>query len=187
MRGDEAIQHIQAAERCTEADAIDQLKSAVSHGAVGARLSGRPIFPPNADKSFFHNPGPGKTPVTSPGSRQNPSLENWGRARIRVNGTANFYGAGTPDYPFEVLRENLLRIWPNKQHSSALNENKALQWLVSDFKDRGVKAISKSERRDHAVKEFGISESGFNRRVWPRAIDQTGLGAASKAGRKSKS
>jgi hypothetical protein len=187
MPGDEAIQHIQAAERRTEADAINELKDAITHGAVGARLSGRSIFPPGADKSITHHTGPGSTPVLSPGSRQNPSLKNWQTAEIRADGTANFYGRGTPDYRFEVLRENVLRIWPDSQRSTALHENKALLWLVRDLQDRGAKGVTKSERRDFAVKEFHISARGFDDRVWLEAIRQSGLGEASKAGRKPKS
>jgi hypothetical protein len=184
MPGDEAIKHIQIAESRTEADAIDQLKNALAYGAVGARLSGNSIFPPWADAGPS---GPGRTPALSVGSRQVPTLANWRRALIRASGKANFYGDRTPDYPFEVLRENVLRIWPNNQRWSALNENRALQWLVSDLKNRGVQQVTKSERRDFAVKEFRISKRRFDNMVWPDAIRQTGLGEASKAGRKLKS
>jgi hypothetical protein len=184
MSGDQAVQHIQNAERCTDADAIDQLRNAIAHGALGARLTDSPIFPPWASQSIFHHTGPGKTPALSPGSRKNPSPKQWRTAQVHADGTVNFYGSGTPNYQFEVLRENVLRIWPRQQSSTSAAEGGALKWLVRDLKERGVETVSKSKRFEQAREQFRISQRGFER-IWPQALRETSMASAgTRAGRK---
>jgi hypothetical protein len=119
MLGAEAIQHIRDAERRTPTDAIDQLKGAIVHGKVGARLRDpnhpgrKAVFPPGIDQLIPAGAGPRGGPEVSPGTRQNPSPDDWRKAKIRANGALRFRFYKTLKwYAFEVLRENVLRIWP---------------------------------------------------------------------------
>jgi hypothetical protein len=116
MPGEEAIQHICQAEDCSTADAKAQLQASLAHGAVGGLLrnlsgsSRRPYFPPW--KFDMPRPsGPGGFPETSSGTRQIPSPKDWARAKIYANGSVELLGQ---KYRFDVLRENVLRIWPAK-------------------------------------------------------------------------
>lgn len=106
MPGEEAIRHIQNAERRTEADAIEQLKKAIAHCAVGARVPGGTI-----PLGLTTHTGPGATPMVSPGRGRVPPPQAWTKADIGADGTVTF-GPDTLRYQFEVLREQVLSIWP---------------------------------------------------------------------------
>jgi hypothetical protein len=125
--------------------------------------------------------------MTSVSGRQLPSPKQWQTAKIRANGTVRFFGEEWPWYAFEVRREDILRIWPRlRGRSTSAAELRALNWLKRDLKERGVKTVSKTARREYAIKEFGISRRGFDERIWPRALEETGLShEASQAGPKS--
>jgi hypothetical protein len=107
MSGHEAIAHIRRADRCSEADAIEQLRAAIVDRVVAARLpdpgstKDNAPYPPWADK-FVGD--------TSGGRRQIPVPETWSRAEIRSDGTVLFFGR---TYLFAVLREHVLRTWPD--------------------------------------------------------------------------
>ena len=100
MPGEEAISHIQAISECTDAEAIDQLRAAIVHRAVGARLVGMKRVP-------FGAAGP----ISTPSESMRPQM--WATAEIRSNGTVRFNREGRWRY-FEVIRENVLQRWPKK-------------------------------------------------------------------------
>jgi hypothetical protein len=71
--------------------------------------------------------------------------------------------------------------------STSAAEKRATQWLIKDLKEHGVEGKSKGERREHCKKHFSVSVNGFNTRVWPEALADTGLTEkATKAGRKKR-
>jgi hypothetical protein len=115
MSGKDALRHIRDTEECSLSKARNQLQAAISNRAVTARLpdpkdpSQMAIFPPWADKGPF---GPGGTPGVFGGNRQFPSLKMWATARIRANGTAQFFGPASLWYRFDVGRAGVLQIWP---------------------------------------------------------------------------
>jgi hypothetical protein len=197
MPAKEALAHIRQTDRCSASSAISQLKAAMSDGQIGARLPNQDpksrhrhptaIFPPWMKHSIFVGRGPGASPMISIGDRQQPGPKEWRTAEIRANGTARFFGEGWPWYGFEVLREQILRIWPPlRGRSTSAAESRALAWLKRDLTKRGVKSVSKPDRRAHALREFKISCRAFDERVWPRALEETGLrNEGSRAGRKS--
>jgi hypothetical protein len=92
-----------------------------SDGKVSARLPDpscpdrTAIFPPWAD-TFD---GGRSSPITSPGSRQNPRPHYWIIAKIRANGAVRFFGENSPWYAFEVLRSNVSLAWPAQPGSSS--------------------------------------------------------------------
>jgi hypothetical protein len=182
MPGDEAIQHIQAAERSTEALATDQLKTAIAHRAVGVRVLEWAI---PKELEFFAPVGPGATSMLSPGVCRQPPAEAWAEADVGADGMVAF-GPDTSRYRFEVLRENVLRIWPNRQRSTSAAEKACLKWLLQDLQERGTSTVSKTERRSFARGEFGISHRAFDR-VWTEAVEKSGYEEASRGGRKRKS
>ena len=82
MPGDEAIEHIRAVEKYpTTDDAIEQLRLAIVHGAVGAILA-------DMKKPPIGSSGPISVPSDSI-----PPPEMWKTARINVDGTVLFSGA----------------------------------------------------------------------------------------------
>jgi hypothetical protein len=148
------------------------------------------VLPPDIEKGpLFASIGPGGGPMVSPGTRQVPTPDMWRTAGIRMtDGAVRFrYFPKVRWYGFDVLREQVLRIWPAQRRSTTAAERKALDWLVRDLKDRGTDAVSKSERRKIAISKFGISERAFDDRIWPEAIRTAGLDKASNPGRKRKS
>jgi hypothetical protein len=197
MSGKDALADISTAERCSESEAIRQLQAAISDGQVGARLpdpkSSRrsTVFPPGAEHSIFAGFGPGASSMTSVGIRQIPRPKRWRTAEIRADGTVNFFGEGSPWYAFEVLRENVERIWPLGQRSTIAKERRAREWLkrrLLELGVKGVKTMSKAALREYAIEQFGIKRRGFDERVWPQALAEISIeisNAASRAGRKS--
>jgi hypothetical protein len=97
----------------------------------------------------------------------------------------NFFGKASPWYAFEVLRADVFQIWPLHWRSTTAGELRALDWLKRDLIKRGIKIVSKATRREYAVKQFHISGRAFDEHVWRRALVETGVSEASRAGRKS--
>jgi hypothetical protein len=174
MPGDEAIEHIRTVEKHPAAeDAIEQLRLAIVHRAVGAVL---------ADMGKARNIGP--FPIAAP-SDSIPRPEMWITAQINVDGTVLFSGADIAR-PFKVIRENVLRIWSSQTRSTSAQENCCLKWLIEDLKNRSAKSTSKNERYTYAAREFGISKRGFER-VWRKALENAPQGeSAIRPGRKRK-
>jgi hypothetical protein len=173
MPGDEAIDHIRTVEKCpTNEDAIEQLRLAIVHRAVGAIL---------ADTK---KPPIGSSPISVP-SDSNPPREMWKTAQINVDGTVLFSAADNAR-PFKVIRENVLRVWPSRPRSTFAQENRCLKWLIEDLKNRSTKHVSKNERHVFAKNEFGISRRAFER-VWQKALEITQQrDSATRPGRKRK-
>jgi hypothetical protein len=173
MPGDEAIEHIRTVEKCPTAEcAIEQLRDAIVHGAVGAVL---------AD---MKKPPIGSSPISVP-SDSIPPPEMWKTAQIKVDGTVQFSGADIAP-PFKVIRENLLRIWSSRTRSTSAQETRCLKWLIEDLRNRSAKSTSKNERYAYAKKEFGISGRGFER-AWRKALEYAPQGeTAIRPGRKRK-
>jgi hypothetical protein len=115
MPGDEAIEHIRTVEKYpTAEDAIEQLRDAIVHRAVGAVL---------AD---MKKPPIGSTPISVP-LDSIPPPEMWKTAQIKLDGTVIF-SAGDSPRRFKVIRENVLGIWseqevdnPNAKSGQTLN------------------------------------------------------------------
>ena len=86
VNGKEAIEQIRDAINQSVDEAIKQLKAAMAHRAVAARLAGKRPLPIHC------------------------SLEMWADGDICPDGTIKF--SDHPPRPFEVLRSHLLRYWP---------------------------------------------------------------------------
>lgn len=91
MPGGEALAHIRRLERCSESEAIAQLRAAIFNRAVRAG-------PANMGRPLIH-------------SETIPPPQIWQQAEIFWDGTVRFDPEQQP-YPFEVLREDVLREWP---------------------------------------------------------------------------
>jgi hypothetical protein len=120
MSGKEALAHIRKVEACSPSAAIKQLQSAISDGLVRARLpdpenpSRSTIFPPWPDPALLmlvKVRNEGSAAIYPSNVRYHPSSEHWRAASIRVKGIVQFR-SGTPWYKFEVVRADVLRIWP---------------------------------------------------------------------------
>ena len=105
MPGKEAIVYIRTIEKCTTKRAIEQLRLAIVHRAVGAVL---------AD---MKRPPIGSSPISVP-SDSIPTCEMWKTAQINAKGTVIFSGADRAR-PFKVIRENVLRIWSKQEVNPA--------------------------------------------------------------------
>jgi hypothetical protein len=98
MPGKEALDFIRSAELgCSEAGAIDQLRAAIVNCAVGARLT------------HMQRPPVGSSPNQAP-FESVPQPAAWQRAQMRPDGSVRFDRNG-PWRGFEVIRENVRRIW----------------------------------------------------------------------------
>jgi hypothetical protein len=147
-------------------------------------------MPPDKEKhSMYASIGPGGSPMVSGGTPKVPTPDMWPTAQIRpTDGAVRFRCFRKRQwYGLDVLREQVLRIWPAKRRFTTAAERKALDWLVRDLKERGTDSVSKSERRQYAISKFGISGRAFDDRIWPESIRITGFSAASNRGRKRKS
>jgi hypothetical protein len=177
MPGKEALNHICRVDGCSETNAISQLRSAISDRAVGARVQ--------VPKAKHGEPWPSTSLYVPKGSYQIPSPNLWAEAEILSDGAVKFDLSGSA-YQFEVIRENVLRLWPDRSRSTIASEQRCLEWFIRDLRDRGVETVSKTERRQFAKCHFGISVRGFDR-VWRKALDETGLEEKGvRAGRKRK-
>ena len=183
MPGKEALEHIKRADRCSDSEAVAQLRAAVLDHAVPIRFQGRstPRLPKRHPLGFFlPQGGPGGSPILS---------VNWRdlllpTAQFRMDGMVKF--SKTRWQPFEVRRNEVLRYWPDRRASTSAEERRCLKWLIADLKARGIANVTKKERREHAIKEFGVSRRGFDR-IWPEAAREAGFEEkASRPGRKKR-
>jgi hypothetical protein len=186
MPGKEALDHIRKTDGCSAAEAIQQLRSAISGGAVGARLpdprvpSRSAIFPPYGDKStaFFG------FPAVSPGSRQIPTCAQWAKAKIQAKGTVRFFGDASPWYEFEVLRENVLRVWtaqPKLSSASAKSRrgrpiDDGIRQAILALWPKGIPSGLKAKERDNKIdtwlrrEEFSVPSGRGLARAVQRAL-----------------
>jgi hypothetical protein len=149
MPGGEAIRHIQNAEQRIEADAIDQLKNAIAHSAIGVRVPGLPV------PKRITGGGPGSGPEVSPGARYQPSPEAWTNARIGVNGKVAF-GPKAPRYQFEVLRQQVVRMWPvGNVASLALVTDRDVGGRPSSYNDVAAILESLSAKDETLIHQVG--------------------------------
>jgi hypothetical protein len=182
MMGEEALDHIRRAERCPETEAIEQLQSAIADGALPADLLG--------DLGILPLPW-GATRAEILAGMLSPGLAGlWQFAKIHADGTVFFSPPGPNQIgplQFAVSRQRILAMWPLKNRSTTAAEQRCLKWLIQDLKQRPHQEVSKSERRQRAKKDFGVTIRAFDDRIWPEALKQTGLAdVASQPGRKSK-
>ena len=180
MPGKEAIEQIKNADKCSESDAIALLRAVVVGRVIPIRFQGRivPKLPIGHRLGFYR--GPGASPFTSVDWR-------WLllTARFRADGMVKF--SKTKWQPFEVRRTAIERHWPVGWVSTSAVEQKCTAWLIEDLKSRGASYVSKKERREEAIEKFDVSQTGFDRRIWPQVINAPGVEAkASRAGRKKK-
>jgi hypothetical protein len=182
MPGKEALDHIRRAEKCPDAQAIEQLQSAIADCVLPARLL----------RASMILPWPwGATRAERSAGALSPGLAGlWQFAGIHPDGTVTFGPLGPNQIgplQFTVPRELVFSIWPFRNRSTAPAEQRCLKWLIQDLEQKGYQEVSKSERRQHAKKEYGVTIRAFNDRIWPEALKQTGLAdVASQPGRKSK-
>ena len=133
MPGKEAIEQIKSADKCSESDAIAQLRAAVVDHAIPIRFRGRivPKLPIGHPLGFFSD-GPGASRMMS---------IDW---RGLLLPTAQFRGDGMVNFsqeewqPFEIRRNAIERYWPVGQVSTSAAEQKCKAWLIEDLKSRGA-------------------------------------------------
>jgi len=169
----EMIAHIRATDHCDEQQAALDAKNVLYEGKVESRRRGSDEW----DRI---------------------ESSTWASATIFKNGLVSFSwpsagvpapGCEPPRFLVEVLRKDVLQFWPKRQRSRSAERN-CLQWLVQDLKSRGVKTVSKGDRRQHAHSTFGVSRRAFDDRVWPDGLEELEpelRALASTAGRKQKS
>jgi hypothetical protein len=108
------------------------------------------IFPPGIDRSITFNTGL-PTPMLSPGSRQLPTRENWKQAEIRMTGFVKFFDR-PPWYPFEVLRENVVRLWPGQLRSKHRRPaSDRVREVIGELWPNGIPPTLSSKERDHEI------------------------------------
>ena len=95
---------------------------------------------------------------------------------------------GADDIRF--LRSEIMEKWPavaasseilpNAQSSIASVERECVEWLLDQFANDPEKRRSKSDFRSAAMVQFGsgLSERGFNQRVWPKLAQEHGRDGA---------
>ena len=170
MPGKEAIVYIRTIKKCTTKRAIEQLRLAIVHRAVGAMLAD--MKQPPIDSS----------PISVP-SDSIPTREMWKTAQIKANGTVLFSDADSPRV-FQVIRENVLRIWAKDDfgHLSAKPFRKsapvktavlrAINQLWPDGIPAGLKAKERNRKIAAQIKlnEDSIPSDGGLARAVQRAI-----------------
>ena len=171
MPGKEAIVYIRTIKKCTTKRAIEQLRLAIVHRAVGAILA-------DMKKPPIGSSGPISVPSDSI-----PTREMWKTAQIKANGTVLFSDADSPRV-FQVIRENVLRIWAKDDfgHLSAKPFRKsapvktavlrAINQLWPDGIPAGLKAKERNRKIAAQIKlnEDSIPSDGGLARAVQRAI-----------------
>jgi len=146
MPGKEALDFIRkAVPDCSAADAIAQLRTAIVHRAVGARLKDMKRVPM------------GSSPIGVP-SESNPRPRMWLQAEIRLNGSVRFDRKG-PWRPFEVIRENVLRVWycqpasnsDREQHVRARPSIDGICEAISALWPERIPAALRAKERDQRI------------------------------------
>jgi hypothetical protein len=90
--------------------------------------------------------------------------------------------------PFEVRRDTVLRVWPERTVTTSAAVKTAIDWLANALKKPGGTDIPKPEWREDVCKKFRVSQRQFNGRIWPEAIERAGVeDKASRRGPKKKS
>jgi hypothetical protein len=104
-------------------------------------------------------------------------------AEFRSDGMVRF---GERDWqPFEVRRNEAMRIWPERTLTTSAAVKTAIVWLANELKKPGGTNIPKPKWRENVCKKFRVSQRQFNERVWPQAIARAGVeDKASHPGRK---
>ncbi len=75
---------------------------------------------------------------------------------------------------FELQREHALAFARrNKKVSTVAEENRCRRWLI-DLMQKGPREHPKEHYLGLAQQKFNVTARGFNRRIWPDAIAQTG-------------
>jgi hypothetical protein len=154
MPGKEALDFICKAELgCSEADAIDQLRAAIVNRAVGARLT------------HMQRPPVGSSPVQAR-SESVPEPAAWQRAQMRSDGSVRF-NRREPWRGFEVIRENVLRVWsepslsdqrpevmahPKKAHPHRTSDS--IREAISTLWPDGVPIGLRAKDRDNRILEY---------------------------------
>jgi hypothetical protein len=183
MLGKEAIEWIKSVDKCSESDAIAQLRAAVQDRTVPIQFQGRsePKLPEGHPLGLYiPQLGPGVSPIQSVDWRTflMPSVQ------FRADGKVKF--RKTRWQPFEVKRGAMLRFWPKGRVSFSSTEEKCIRWCTDYLKSHGTN-VTKKELRKLAIEGFGITNRGFDIRVWPKAIDTAGVKEnASRPGRRKK-
>lgn len=72
------------------------------------------------------------------------------------------------------------RVLPNKHPSIASIEKECEKWLAEQFADDPEKRLTKGDFRNAALNKFsnGLTERGFNQRVWPKLAREHGRDGA---------
>jgi hypothetical protein len=156
MPGDEAIEHIRQTERCTRADAIYQLQTAIAHGAVRVRIPSaatRQIRSEVLPKEllFYESTGPGPSPMVAP----NLPL-SWSVAEIRADGTVGWFGSRTR-CRFWVHRDDVLRIWPvalAARRNKTAPITQGVREAIDNLWPNGIPIALKGKHRDKQIAEW---------------------------------
>jgi len=185
----EAVRHVEIHDLVTSEQALKQIRDALSDGVVMPLWAD--MRPP-----VWGSTGPMRPPDDLPPRRG----AFWKAAKLDRDGGSVFDDDGVTEEglklgvarwrPLLLLRFSVERIWPKLRRSTTRAEHECRQWLVRDLKSRGVKEVSKADRRQHAFTTFGIRRRRFDDRIWPEALEELEpelRGKASEAGRKRKS
>ena len=153
MSGKEALDFIRKAKPdCSAADAIAQLRAAIVHRAVGARLKDMKRVPM------------GSSPISVP-SESIPPPHMWLQAEIRLNGSVRFDRKGLWR-PFEVIRENVLRTWRSQHASNSDRQQHVGAGPISDGIGKAISALwpdgipraLKAKERNQQILEWLIKQ-----------------------------
>jgi hypothetical protein len=143
MSGKEAIGHISTVEKRSETEAVELLRTAIIHRAVGATL---------AD---MKKPPIGSSPL-SVKSDSVPRVEMWRMATIRVDGTVLFSNSESPR-SFQVLRKSVFREWPKStsaRRSGASRASTVINEAISELWPSGLPTGLKAKERDKKIREW---------------------------------
>jgi hypothetical protein len=162
MPAKEALSHIKKISVCpiNNDEAINQLRDAIIHRVVGARLADMKRVPFGSSHTSFD-------------SGSVPSPQMWATAVIRSNGTVRF-DRKRQSRPFEVIRENVSRVWhaqppspPTKRELATARPiddgiREAIQELWDGHPSKKLKAKERNEKVATYLRHHGYSEpSGY--------------------------
>jgi hypothetical protein len=99
----------------------------------------------------------------------------WARATIDADGTAEFFGQR---YAFVVLRENVLRIWPEPHEADQLTsvaEKRCEDWLRRQAQQESDAAAITRRPKSHWWHEAKKTFPGLSNRAFDRAWSKVAI------------
>jgi hypothetical protein len=156
MPGKEALNHICKTDRCSVPSAIEQLRCALSDGAVTGRLTDA-----NLPRGAIYS-----SMMLMSMFDCIPAPERWQDAKIRPDGTVQFFDH--PYYEFAIFEEDVLRVWPAQpQPSVPINRKKArpvedgAREALSVLWPNGIPAGLKAKDRNNKIRNW-LRQQGYS-------------------------